>query len=149
MKCANLFTAELDVERTTEGYRWRGAKLGERLGAELIGASLYELGSDQLSFPFHFHHGLEEWLYVVTGEPSIRTPSGEFALKPGEIVCFGGGPDGAHSVRGPGRVLILSDRQEPSISVYPDSDKLGLRPAAPRDRLNFRRADAVDYWDGE
>jgi hypothetical protein len=35
------------------------------------------------------------------------------------------------------------------VSVYPDSDKLGTRPEELGDRLNFRRADAVDYWEGE
>jgi hypothetical protein len=38
----------------------------------------------------------------------------------------------------------------PSVSVYPDSDKLGVRPpGGGPDRLDFRRRDAVDYWDGE
>ena len=37
----------------------------------------------------------------------------------------------------------------PAISAYPDSGKLGTRPGDDRDRLNFRRADAVDYWEGE
>jgi hypothetical protein len=33
---------------------------------------------------------------------------------------------------------------------YPDSDKLGVRPpGGGPDRLDFRRGDAVDYWDGE
>jgi hypothetical protein len=37
-----------------------------------------------------------------------------------------------------------------SISVYPDSDKLGVRPPdGGEDRLDFRRGDAVDYWDRE
>jgi hypothetical protein len=31
----------------------------------------------------------------------------------------------------------------------PDSDKVGTRPAGGDDRLDFRRADAVGYWDGE
>ncbi|MGI9185857.1 MAG: hypothetical protein ACR2GZ_13020 [Solirubrobacteraceae bacterium] len=45
---------------------------------------------------------------------------------------------------------MFGDRNPVSMVVYPDSDKLGLRPpAAPDDRLNFRRGDAVDYWDGE
>jgi hypothetical protein len=48
-------------------------------------------------------------------------------------------------------VLLLSANREPSISVYPDGDKIGTRPAGVEDpdRLNFRRADAVDYWEGE
>lgn len=36
------------------------------------------------------------------------------------------------------------------VSVYPDSDKVGVRPpGGGPDRLDFRRGDAVDYWDGE
>ena len=46
-------------------------------------------------------------------------------------------------MHGPGRVLMLSANRWPSISVYPDSDKVGPRPAAwgthDPDRLNFRR----------
>jgi hypothetical protein len=45
---------------------------------------------------------------------------------------------------------MLSTRADASVSVYPDSGKLGTRPrGAPDDRLNFRREDAVDYWSGE
>jgi uncharacterized cupin superfamily protein len=145
----NLFTAELDLEQSREGHRWRAARLGGRLGAELIGGTIYELDADQLTFPFHFHHGIEEWLYVIAGEPTLRTPEGERAVGPGELIRFEAGPAGAHTVRGPGRVLILSASHQPSISVYPDSDKLGTRPPDRDDVLNFRRADAVDYWDGE
>ena len=88
-------------------------------------------------------------LLVIAGGPTLRTPDGERRLGPGDTVCFPAGAAGAHSVRGPGRVLILSANRSPSISVYPDSDKLGTRPAVEDDRLNFRRADAVDYWEGE
>jgi hypothetical protein len=45
---------------------------------------------------------------------------------------------------------MFSANREPSISVYPDSDKVGTRPGEHRgDRLDFRRLDAVDYWEGE
>ena len=52
-------------------------------------------------------------------------------------------------MHGPGRVLLVSAGQETSVCVYPDSDKVGTRPAGRVDRLDFRRADAVGYWDGE
>ncbi len=44
---------------------------------------------------------------------------------------------------------MLGARRAPSVVVYPDSDKLGTRPAHDGDRLNFPRSAAVDYWDGE
>jgi hypothetical protein len=52
-------------------------------------------------------------------------------------------------VSGPGRFMIFSANSSPSVVVYPDSDKVGSRPGHEADRLNFRRADAVDYWEGE
>jgi uncharacterized cupin superfamily protein len=98
---------------------------------------------------------VEEWLYVIAGAPVLRASAGEHTLKPGDLACFPSGPDGAHTIRGPGRIMLFSANRDPSISVYPDSEKLGTRPGGapmqgqPGDRLNFRRRDAVDYWEGE
>ncbi|HEY5317578.1 MAG TPA: cupin domain-containing protein [Solirubrobacteraceae bacterium] len=152
MKRFNVLTGDLDHQSSREGYRWRGVRgVGEQLGAERIGAGVFELEDGELSFPYHFHHGVEEWLYVIAGSPEVRTPAGARTLQAGDLICFPSGAEGAHTVRGPGRVMILSANRAPSISVYPESDKLGTRPAdhGDRDRLNFRRADAVDYWEGE
>jgi uncharacterized cupin superfamily protein len=150
MKRFNAVDGALDLEQDRDGYSWRAARfVGKRLGASLIGASVYELPAGQRSFPFHYHHGVEEWLYVVAGTPSVRTPAGEQPLKPGDLICFPSGADGGHTVTGPGRVMMFSANREPSISVYPDSDKIGPRPGSGPDRLDFRRGDSVDYWDGE
>ncbi len=145
----NLLRGELEHESERDGNRWRATRVADHVGAEKIGGSLYELGEGERTFPYHYHHGVEEWLLVVHGTPTLRTPSGERELRSGDVVCFPSGPEGAHALRGPGRVLILSTGGPPSVSVYPDSDKLGTRPAADEDRLNFRRGDAVDYWEGE
>jgi uncharacterized cupin superfamily protein len=117
-----------------------------------MGATLYELPAGERTFPYHYHRGIEEWLIVVAGSPTLRTPEGEQQLREGDVVCFRSGPEGAHQVTGPGRVLIVSNLTYPSVSVYPDSDKVGTRPSPDPDdpdRLNFPRGDAVDYWEGE
>ena len=151
MRRFNLRSGELEYESERPGFRWRATRVGDRLGAEAIGATVYLLDADERTFPYHLHHGVEEWLLVVDGEPTVRTPAGERRLRPGDMLGFPAGADGGHGVRGPGRVVIFSANREPSISVYPDSDKLGTRPGgdADADVLNFRRADAVDYWEGE
>lgn len=151
MRLFNLRSGQLEQEGDRRGFRWRATRAGDRIGGTRIGASVYELPEGERTFPYHFHHGVEEWLLVVGGEPTVRTPRGERRLEPGDLVCFPAGPEGAHTVRGPGRILLLSANREPSISVYPDSDKLGTRPggSADEDTLNFRRSDAVDYWSGE
>jgi uncharacterized cupin superfamily protein len=150
MERFNVLTGDLDHHSGRAGYRWRGAsRVGAGLGGERMGASVYELDDGELTFPYHFHHGVEEWLCVIAGTPTVRTPGGEHELAAGDLVCFPSGREGAHTVLGPGRVMLLSANRSPSISVYPESDKLGTRPGDDSDRLNFRRADAVDYWEGE
>ncbi len=152
MRRYNVLTDGMEQVSDRDGYEWRATRhIGERLGATRIGASVYELPQGQRTFPYHFHHGVEEWLYVVSGAPVLRTPEGERTLAPGDLCCFPSGSAGAHALRGPGRMLIFSANRAPSISVYPDSDKVAPRPEdqADPDRLNFRRGDAVGYWDGE
>jgi len=89
---------------------------------------MFELEDGELTFPYHFHHGVEEWPYVIAGTPIVRMPAGERVLQPGDLICFPSGAAGAHTVRGPGRVMILSANHVPSISAYPDSGKIGTRP---------------------
>lgn len=150
----NLFDGELDQSRDQPGFSWRRAVVGKRIGAEKLGASLYELEPGERTFPYHYEYGNEEWLLVVGGRPTLRVPDGEHELQPGDVVCFREGPEGAHQVRndtdGPVRVLILSTKSQPDAAVYPDSGKMGVWSGNDADpgRL-FRIGDAVDYWDGE
>jgi uncharacterized cupin superfamily protein len=145
----NVYADEWDNERDRPGFRWRH----RRIGSEKLGFGLYELPSGERTFPYHFHYGNEEWLITLAGTPTLRTPEGERELVPGDAVCFPAGPAGAHQVINrsdePVRVLILSTLVEPSISMYPDTDKVGVRPGVEEDTLNFRRETAVDYWEGE
>jgi uncharacterized cupin superfamily protein len=147
----NLATGELGRDHgDLEGWRGRSMRIGGRLGATDIGGTVYEVEAGQRVWPYHYHHGAEEWLLVIDGTPTVRQPDGEHALRPGDVVCFPSGEEGAHAVRGPGRFLLLSVAQPNTVCVYPDSDKVGTRPAVRSDdRLDFRRADAVGDWDGE
>jgi uncharacterized cupin superfamily protein len=44
------------------------------------GGTLYELRPGAKS-PYHWHFGEEEWLLVVGGVPTLRTPKGERVLR--------------------------------------------------------------------
>src|SRR6185436_7861691 len=103
----NLFRDELEAEDEwyRPGYPQRAAAVDEAIGAATIGGAVYQLEEGERVSPYHYHHGVEEWLVVVTGTPSLRTPAGEQQLRAGDVVCFPGSPEGAHTVRGPGRVL--------------------------------------------
>lgn len=145
MRKFNLLAPEFDDTSGRSGYEWSGAQLARAVGAEQIGARLYELEDGQRIHPYHFHHGIEEWLLVVAGSPAVRTPGGERTLRPGDVLCFPVGADGGHQVSGPGTVLMISDRREPDSVEYPDSGKIAVYPPG----KVFRSADAVELWEGE
>ena len=150
----NLFDGELDLERDRPGWSWRRAKVGDKIGAEKLGASLYELQPGEKTFPYHYEYGAEEWLLVVAGRPTLRAPDGEHVLRPGDVVCFREGPEGAHQIRNESadsiRVLIASTKQLPDAAVYPDSGKIGIWTGNEADPPRLFHVDsAVDYWDGE
>jgi uncharacterized cupin superfamily protein len=131
------------------GYETPYARVGPLVGGAALGASVYVLDEGQSVCPYHWEAGDEEWLLVLEGRPTVRTPDGEDALEPGDVVCFPAGPEGAHKASNhrpePARIVIFSTKNEPAISVYPDSDKIGVWPPG---KL-FRAGDAVDYWEGE
>lgn len=144
----NVFGQAWEGGSDRPGYTWRRM----RVGGDLLGASVYELGPGQKSFPYHFHNANEELLVVLDGEPTLRSPAGERTLAPGDAVVFPRGPDGAHQLRndsdGAARVLMASTLVAPEVVDYPDSGKAGFAGGT-SERAIFRRADAVDYWEGE
>jgi uncharacterized cupin superfamily protein len=147
----NLFSEDWEVESDRAGFRSRRTSVRPRIGGERIGASLYELDPGEAMFPYHLHHANEEWLVVLGGRPTLRTPEGERELGAGDTVCFPRGADGAHQVvnrsDAPARVLMLSTLIKPEVAEYPDSDKVGMWGEGFRHLL--RRSPQVDYWDGE
>ena len=65
MDVFNLHGDEWDRTEDREGWRSKDAWIGHRLGAELLGGSLYELAPGDRLFPYHVHHANEEWIVVV------------------------------------------------------------------------------------
>jgi hypothetical protein len=47
------------------------------------------------------------------------------------------------------RIMMFSIARTPAVTVYPDSDKVGVWPDEDADGLIFRRGGAVAYSDGE
>jgi uncharacterized cupin superfamily protein len=124
-----------------------------RLGAELLGGSLYELEPGDRLGPYHTHHANEEWVIVVRGRPTLRTSEGERELREGDVACFPRGKDGAHQVSNrtdePIRVLMLSSLILPEIVEYLDSGKIGARNARGERIMLARPGPMLDYWEGE
>ena len=142
MKSINLNAAEntegrIDVARAT--------------GSTEMLMFIYDLEPGQGSSPYHYEYD-EEWLIVVDGTVVVRTPSGEHTLEQGELVRFPAGPDGAHKIMNrsdaPARTLLFSSRRGLAVSVYPDSDTIGVWAGGEND-LVFERDKTVPWAHNE
>lgn len=155
----NIYASDWDSEEDHTGYRWHRIRLGRRLGASKLGASVYVLSPGQRSFPYHYHHANEEMLVVLEGALSVRTPDGAQDAGPGDAVVFPAGESGAHQVINvsdePARFMMISTMIEPEIAEYPDSGQIGVfagrAPGASGEARLQKFLDGsaeVDYFEG-
>ncbi len=154
MNPVNVFSAAFEYDPDDpEGYRCGMARVGQAAGGVASVVKLFELPPGESLCPYHYEYE-EEWLLVLEGTVTLRTPGSARTAARGELVRFAPGPDGAHKLtnggEAPARVLMWSSAREPSVAVYPDSDKIGVWTGNDDDKLMLRRADGrVDYYDGE
>ncbi len=136
-----------------EGFRAGMYRFGTDLGAKQTGTTVYEIPPGQAVCPYHYEYGEEEWLLVLDGRPSVRTPDGVEQLDPLDVVFFPMGPAGAHQVRNDStvnaRVVMWSTIVHPTGTAYPDSDKVALWTGVTGEDVMVTRASNVDYWHGE
>jgi uncharacterized cupin superfamily protein len=101
------------------------------------------------SFPYHYEY-VEEWLLVIDGAVVVRAPDGESELGRGDLLRFPAGPDGAHQIVNRSdrvaRLLLFSKTTVPAVSVYPDSDAIGVWPDDETE-FYFKRSAAVSRDD--
>lgn len=145
-------------ERAETSFRRK--QLGEAADGDQLGCSLYELPPGQGSWPYHYHTGNEEAIFVLSGSGRIRLDDELLSLTEGDYVALPADESGAHRVvndsDAPLTYLAVSTMTEPDVTVYPDSEKLGVFAGSPpggRDDRQvhgyYRRDDDVDYWTDE
>ena len=132
-------------------------RFGESLGATLWGGTLYELAPAEET-RYHWQFGEEEFLIVIAGRPTLRTPEGERELAEGDAVPFPAGQEGAHQVvnrtAAPARYLVFARHVTPEVVEHLDSGKI-IAMAHSESQTGkplwsvHRLADAADYFDGE
>lgn len=153
---ANLNTTDCEYDdQDPPGYRGGLARLSKPLGAREMTMNLCELPPGESLCPYHYEY-VEEWLLLIAGELDLRTPEGTERLPPGAMVCFPAGPAGAHKTTAPAdaaapsRFVMFSSAREPSVAVYPDSDKIGVWVPGGEDNVMLNRDSGhVPYYAGE
>ena len=126
--------------------------VAQMLGSKALMMFVYDVSPGGSSSPYHYEYE-EEWLLVVDGTLVLRAADGEHTLQRGDLVRFPPGPEGAHKVMNrsdaPARTLMFSSSRVPAVSVYPDSDKIGVCSGNEPDELIFKRTTAVPWSEGE
>ena len=139
MQTVNIFSAE-NVEGRID--------VGSATGSQATLMFIYDVAPGAKQSPYHYEYD-EEWLIVVDGTLVLRAPDGEHTLKRGDVVCFPAGPAGAHQLinrsESPARTLMFSSSRAPAVSVYPDSDKIGVWSGDGENDLVFERGGAVPW----
>lgn len=146
--------SEIDHDDT----HFRRKQLAEAADGERIGCSLYELPPESRSWPYHYHTGNEEAIYVLAGSGTLRRGDEQRDLEAGDYVSLPTGEGGAHRVisdsDGPLRYLAVSTMQDPDVTVYPDAEAIGVFAGSPpggREERTvegfFERDDAREFWE--
>ncbi|MCU0542551.1 MAG: cupin domain-containing protein [Oscillatoriaceae cyanobacterium Prado104] len=101
-------------------------RLGDAAGLQNFGVNLVKLAPGSCSALRHWHSRQDELIYVLEGEVTLVTNSGEEALKPGMAAGFPAGEaDGHHLVNRSNSVVVyleIGDRTPGDEANYPDDD---------------------------
>jgi uncharacterized cupin superfamily protein len=116
----NVFDGVPDFEREAVA----GIFVGQRAGAELLGASVYEIQPGGRQADLHVAYHNEEMIIVLVGRPTLDTLGDSRELATGEVVACLRGRRGAHRLENQtdevARVLIVSTNFMPEVVEYPE-----------------------------
>jgi len=146
----NFDEVEQDAFDDIDGkYAARSYEIGLPIGARRLGYRFATLEPGKRYCPLHSHMVEEEMFLVWEGEPTIRTPRGDFTCRKGDVIAFPTGDAGAHQLLNAGAkpctVFLLGNDEPNEVAYYPDSDKVLVRGR----RIMLKGAPDLDYYEGE
>lgn len=100
--------------------------LGDAFGLKNFGVNRTTLKPGAMSALRHWHTVQDEFIYILSGRPTLITDTGETELQPGMCMGFrGGDPDGHHLVNRSSEDVVyleIGDRLPGDSGSYPDDD---------------------------
>ena len=99
--------------------------LGDLFGLASFGVNLTRLPPGGVSALHHCHSRQDEFIFVLEGEPTLHTDSGEIALRPGMCAGFPAGGTAHHLQNRTDRdavILEVGDRARGDEVAYPADD---------------------------
>jgi uncharacterized cupin superfamily protein len=147
----NFETATLSPFAHGSLYESLGVSFTEGWAAQQLGVSFDIVPPGKRACPYHLHHAQEELFIVLEGQGTLRVDGELIPIGRGDTVVLPAGREYPHHILNtsdaPLKYLSISTRQAPEVCEYPDSGKVN---AYNRGRILIqRKADSLDYWDGE
>ncbi len=147
----NLHTAKLDLFQRGTLYESLGTSFTEGLATRDLGCAYDIVPPGKRVAPYHLHHAEEELFVILEGSGTLRVAGELLPVGAGDVIAIPAGPEYPHQILNtsdaPLRYLSISTRRSPEVCEYPDSGKVNA--FAERRILIQRKADSLDYWDGE
>ena len=121
--------------------------LGDLFGLQNFGVNLTRLAPGAQSSLRHAHTRQDEFVYILEGQPTLVTNSGETLLEPGMCAGFRAGSGDGHHLhnRTAAEVLYLEigDRTPGDAATYPDDDLQAV--LGTEGRWRYTRKDGTAY----
>lgn len=156
MSDANIATeSEVEwMERPHDEFVGKAKRIGRAAGGEKLGATIYEISPGRRMMPYHYHLGIEEAIYVLDGEGTLRLDDEEHGISAGDYVALPADETGAHQIENTGeepiRYLCFSTMEDPDVVVYPDSEKVMVAGGGEEGYRKVLDENAeLEYWDRE
>ena len=149
------------IERSKGRFGVAAKRLANPAGAKALGVNWVQLQPGKTSFPFHYHTGIEEGMFILSGTGQARLGAATVEVRQGDFIAFPPGPDHAHTLTNTGtqplQYLMLSNQNTTDIVGYPDSKKFAFAGMADPStwpqgmwvRKMIRDQESVDYYEGE
>ncbi|QXP88256.1 cupin domain-containing protein [Methylococcus capsulatus] len=143
LRTSSIYPTEAQRERVKGRSK---QALGDALGLQNFGVNLVRLEPGAISAFRHWHSRQDEFVYVLEGELTLVTETGEQRLAAGTCAGFPAGQaDGHQLVNRSGRVAVyleVGDRLPGDRAHYPEED---LEAHATRASYAFRHKDGTPY----
>lgn len=121
-------------------------QLGEFFGLKNFGVNLTRLAPNAISSLRHSHATQDEFIYVVSGNPTLHTDRGRMQLSPGMCAGFRAGSGDSHHLHNETTEEVLylevGDRTPDDRATYPDDDLQFVRDGG---QGRFAHKDGTPY----
>ena len=120
--------------------------LGDVFGLANFGVNLTRLAPGAVSALRHAHSKQDEFIYILSGRPLLRTDAGETQLTPGMCAGFkAGNGDAHHLVNHTSEDVVyleVGDRSAGDVGIYPEDD---IQAVSVEGKWRFTHKDGRPY----